>query len=131
VTPLPCDRAAGRAGYLTVDALVGLAVATIAVSAAVGLAAHTVTRMAQARDRLTAVRIADDLYEGLYAGERPDGQHGGTTDGKAWTYSSISAAAGGGPPSVRKVRIVVSRRFGPDLVVDAWAPVAPGTVSSN
>ena len=126
-----CERGAGRAGYLTVDALVGLAVATIAVSAAVGLAAHMVTRLAQARDRSTAVRIADDLYEGLYVGARPDGQHSGTTDGAAWTYSSINAASQGAPPSIRKVRITVRRRFGRPLVVDAWAPIAPATASSN
>lgn len=126
-----CERGTGRAGYLTVDALVGLAVATIAISAAVGLAAQTVTRMAQARDRLTAVRVADELYEGLYSGTRPDGQHSGTTDGKSWIYSSISEAAEGGPSYVRKVRIVVNRRFGPALTVDAWVPAAPATASSN
>lgn len=128
---LRCERAAGRAGYLTVDALVGLAVATIAVSAAVGLAAHTVTRMAQARDRSTAVRIADTLYEDLSVGARPDGQHSGITDGAAWTYSAINATTEGAPPSVRKVRITVQRRFGRPLVVDAWTPAAPATASSN
>lgn len=129
MTPLPCERTTGRAGYLTVDALVGLAVATIAVSAAVGLAANVVTRMAQARDRLTAVRVADDLYEDLYAGARADGRHAGTTDGKAWTYNSTSAATDGAPSSARKVRITVDRRFGPDLIVDAYVPPAPATAS--
>lgn len=127
---MPCDRQA-RGGYLTVDALVGLAVAAIAVAAAVGLASNAVTRLAQARDRLTAVRVADDLYEDIYAGERPDGRHAGATGGRSWTYESTSAATDAAPSLARRVRITVDRRFGGDLVVDAVVPPAPATASSN
>lgn len=113
------------------DALVGLAITALAVSAAVGLGANAVTRIAQARDRLTAVRIAGDLYEDLYAGERPDGRHSGSTDGRPWTYESTSAATPQTPSLARRLRIVVDRRFGGDLVVEAVAPPAPATASSN
>lgn len=109
------------------DALVGLAVATIGVAAAVGLAATAVTRLAQAGDRLTAVRIADDLYEDLYAGDRPDGQQSGVTDGRSWTYESLDDHA----LPLRRVRISVDRRFGADLVVQAVLPPAPATASSS
>jgi hypothetical protein len=127
VTLLPSDRAQPRAGYLTIDALAGLAVMTLGVAAAVGLAATTVTRLAQARDRLTTMRIADDLYEDLYAGLRPDGQQSGVTDGRPWTYESRDAADAVG----RHIRITVDRRFGPDLTVNAVAPPAPATPSSS
>lgn len=126
--------------------MVALSITVLAVAAAVALASNAVSRMAQARDRLTAVRIADDLYEGLYAGERPDGQQSGTTDGRSWTYTSTSAATADTPSVARRLRITVDRRFGPDLTVDAVvppapndpveadvpdAPVAPATASSN
>lgn len=128
---MPCDRKARRSGYLTIDALVGLAIAVLTVTAAVGLASNAVTRLAQARDRLTAVRIADELYEGVYAGERPDGQHAGATEGRAWTYESTSAATETQRSLARRVRITVDRRFGGDLVVEAFVPPAPATASSN
>lgn len=127
---MPPDRG-GRTGYLTVDAMVGLAVTTIAVAAAVGLAANAVTRLSQARDRLTAVRIASDLYEDIYAGERPDGQQTGTTDGRSWAYESTSAATPDQPSLARRVRITVDRRFGGDLVIEAVVPPAPVTASSS
>lgn len=128
---MPSHPDPARSGYLTVDAMVGLAVTTIAVAAAVGLAANAVARVSQARDRLTAVRIAGDLYEEIYAGERPDGRHAGATDGRTWTYESASAATPERPSLARQVRITVDRRHGPDLVVDAFVPPAPATVSSN
>ncbi len=149
MTPLPCKSPTGREGYLTIDAMVALSITVLAVAAAVALASNAVSRMAQARDRLTAVRIADDLYEGLYAGERPDGQQSGTTNGRSWTYTSTSAATAETPSVARRLRITVDRRFGPDLTVDAIvpptpsepagpdapdamdAPVAPATASSN
>ena len=149
MTPLPCKSLTGREGYLTIDAMVALSITVLAVAAAVALASNAVSRMAQARDRLTAVRIADDLYEGLYAGERPDGQQSGTTNGRSWTYTSTSAATAESPSVARRLRITVDRRFGPDLTVDAIvpptpsepagpdapdamdAPVAPATASSN
>ena len=123
--------------------MVALSITVLAVAAAVALASNAVSRMAQARDRLTAVRIADDLYEGLYAGERPDGQQSGTTDGRSWTYTSTSAATANTPSVARRLRITVDRRFGPDLTVDAIvpptpnqptgpdSPVAPATASSS
>lgn len=128
---MPCEHRRSRGGYLTVDALVGLAIAAIAVAAAVGLASNAVTRLSQARDRLTAVRIADDLYEEIYAGERPDGQHAGVTEGRSWIYESTSAATDDAPSMARRIRIQVDRRFGGDLVVNAVAPPAPATVSSS
>ncbi len=143
MTPLPCKLSGDREGYLTIDAMVALSITVLAVAAAVALASNAVSRMAQARDRLTAVRIADDLYEGLYAGERPDGQQSGTTDGRSWTYTSTSAATADTPSVARRLRITVDRRFGPDLTIDAVlppapiepaapvAPVAPATASSN
>lgn len=121
----PQSSARARDGYLTVDAMVALTLTVFAVSAAVALASNAVSRMAQARDRLTAVRIADDLYEGLYAGERPDGQQSGTTDGRSWTYISSSAATESTPSVARRLRITVDRRFGADLVVDAVLPPTP------
>ncbi|MEJ6790941.1 hypothetical protein BrevBR_15465 [Brevundimonas sp. BR2-1] len=133
---MPCRRSRRR-GYLTIDALVALSITVLAVSAAVGLAASAVTRLAQARDRLASVRIADDLYEELYAGERPDGQQSGTTDGRSWTYATSSAATPTVPSVARRTRITVDRRFGPDLVVDAVLPpvpaeaTGPATASSN
>jgi len=105
--------------------MVALTITVLAVSAAVALASNAVSRMAQARDRLTAVRVADDLYEDLYAGERPDGQQSGTTDGRSWTYISSSAATADTPSVARRLRITVDRRFGPDLVVDAVLPPTP------
>ena len=143
MTPLPCKLSGDREGYLTIDAMVALSITVLAVAAAVALASNAVSRMAQARDRLTAVRIADDLYEGLYAGERPDGQQSGTTDGRSWTYTSTSAATADTPSVARRLRITVDRRFGPDLTIDAVlppapiepaapvAPVAPATAASN
>lgn len=105
--------------------MVALSITVLAVAAAVALASNAVSRMAQARDRLTAVRIADDLYEGLYAGERPDGQQSGTTDGRTWTYTSTSAATADTPSVARRLRITVDRRFGPDLTVEAVVPPTP------
>lgn len=143
MTPLPCKSSGGREGYLTIDAMVALSITVLAVAAAVALASNAVSRMAQARDRLIAVRVADDLYEGLYAGERPDGQQSGTTDGRSWTYTSTSAATANKPSVARRLRITVDRRFGPDLTVDAIVPptpnqptgpdgpVAPATASSS
>lgn len=128
---MPCDRRQARKGYLTVDALVGLAIAAIAVAAAVGLASNAVARLSQARDRLTAVRVADDLYEAIYAGERPDGHHAGVTEGRSWTYESTNAATDDAPSMARRVQIKVDRRFGGDLVVNAVVPPAPVTASSN
>jgi len=122
---LPCKPSGGREGYLTIDAMVALSITVLAVAAAVALASNAVSRMAQARDRLTAVRIADDLYEGLYAGERPDGQQSGTTDGRTWTYTSTSAATADTPSVARRLRITVDRRFGPDLTVEAVVPPTP------
>gem|GEM_PF-2887893 len=122
---MPCRTSRRREGYLTIDAMVALSIAVLAVAAAVALASNAVTRMAQARDRLTAVRIADDLYEGLYAGERPDGQQSGETDGRSWTYTSLSAATADTPSVARRLRITVDRRFGPDLTVEAVVPPAP------
>ena len=140
MTPLLCKSSGDREGYLTIDAMVALSITVLAVSAAVALASNAVSRMAQARDRLIAVRIADDLYEGLYAGERPDGQQSGTTDGRSWTYTSTSATTADTPSVARRLSITVDRRFGPDLTVDAVlppaaiepaAPIAPATASSN
>lgn len=119
-----------RSGYLTIDAMVALSITTLAVAAAVGLASNAVTRLAQARDRLTTVRIADELYEGLYAGERPDGQQSGTTDGRSWTYATTSAATATAPSTARRAKITVDRRFGPDLVVDAILPPAPAELDA-
>lgn len=124
---MPSSTPSRRGGYLTVDALVGLAVATLGIAAAVGLASTAVTRLAQAKDRLTAVRIADDLYEDLYAGDRPDGQQSGATDGRSWTYESQKDDTS----LARRVRIAVDRRFGGDLVIEAVLPPAPATASSN
>lgn len=126
-----CERARGREGYLTIDALVGLAVTTLAVTAAVALASNTVANVSRARDRLAAVRIADDLYEGLYAGERADGAQSGVTDGRTWSYATSTAGDDGQTSAVRKVRIVVDRKLRPDLVVEAVLPPAPATASSN
>jgi hypothetical protein len=116
-----------RAGYLTIDAMVGLAVATLGVAAAVGLASTAVARLAQSKDRLTAVRVANDLYEDIYAGDRPDGQQSGVTDGRSWTYESLEDDTA----PIRRVRITVDRRLGADLVVQAVLPPAPATASSN
>lgn len=126
-----CKRPHAREGYLTVDALVALAVTTVAVTAAVALASNTVANVSRARDRLAAVRIADDLYEGLYAGARAEGAQTGVTDGRTWSYTTSSASDDVRPSSVRRVRIVVDRRLRPDLVVEAVLPPAPATASSN
>lgn len=131
MTPLRCRAERRRDGYLTIDALVALSITVLAVTAAVTLAANAVSRMAQARDRLTAVRVADDLYEQLYTGERPDGRQSGVTEGRSWTYVSSSAATDGTPSVARRLRIVVDRRFGPDLVIEAVVPPAPATASSS
>lgn len=114
-----------RQGYLTIDALAGLAITTLAVTAAVTLAANTVQRVNQSRDRLTAMRVASDLYEDLYAGRRPDGRHAGETSGRAWTYTSQSAATAEQPSLARSVRITVDRRTGPDLQLEAVVPPRP------
>lgn len=128
--PLRCDGTVSREGYLTVDALVALAVTTLAVTAAVALASNTVANVSRARDRLTAARVADDIYQGLYAGERADGAHSGQTNGRTWSYTT-SSAGDDLPASVRKVRIVVDRKLRTDLVVEAVLPPAPATASSN
>jgi len=128
---LRCRKQDRRAGYLTIDAMVALVITTVAVSAAVGLAANTVMRIAQARDRLVAAKIAEDLYEGLYAGERPDGQQTGESDGRAWRYSTTSAATPERPSVARRVRIVVDRRQHDALIVEAVLPPAPATPSSS
>ena len=114
-----------RAGYLTVDALVALTLTVLTVAAATALASNAVSRLAQARDRLTAMRIAEDLYDDLYAGARPDGQQSGETGGRSWSYTSTGAGTDERPSIARRLRIVVDRRFGPDLVVEAVAPPAP------
>mgnify|MGYP003637198994 CR=1 FL=1 len=114
--------------------MVALSITVIVVSAAVALASTAVHRMAQARDRLAAVRLADNLYEDLYVGKRPDGQQTGNSDGRSWTYSSTSAATADIPSRARRVEITVDRRFGQDLMVEAVLPPvpdAPATVSSN
>lgn len=111
--------------------MVALTITVLAVTAAVSLASNAISRMAQARDRLTAARVADDLYEDLYAGVRPDGQQAGVTEGRSWTYTSTSAATEAAPSVARRLRIVVNRRFGPALVVDAIVPPVPATASSN
>lgn len=126
-----CNLSRRRGGYLTIDALVALAIIALVVSAAVSLASSAVARMAQARDRLTAVRIADTLYEDLYAGERPDGEHFGTTDGRSWTYTTLSAATDGTPSIARRLQITVDRRFGPDLTVEALIPSTPKSPRVN
>lgn len=125
-----CDPASSRDGYLTVDALVALTVTTVAVTAAVALASNTVANVSRARDRLAAAQVADEIYQGLYAGERADGEHSGQTDGRAWSYTT-SSAGDDQPASVRKARIVVDRRLRPDLIVEAVVPPAPATASSN
>jgi type II secretion system protein I len=128
---LRCKRPHAREGYLTVDALVALAVTTVAVTAAVALASNTVANVSRARDRLAAVRIADDLYEELYAGERADGAQTGVTDGRTWSYTTSSADDDPQPSAVRRIRIVVDRKLRPDLVIEAVLPPAPATASSN
>lgn len=120
-----------REGYLTIDAMVALSITTIAVTAAVVLASTTVARISQARDKLIAARIAEDIYEGLYAGERPDGAQRGETEGRTWSYATTTAGTAEAPSSARRARIVVERRLRGDLVVDAVLPAAPATASSN
>lgn len=111
--------------------MVALSITVIVVASAVTLASTAVSRLSQARDRLTAVRVAEDLYEGLYAGERPDGQQSGTTDGRSWTYSSASASTETALSLARRVKISVDRRFGADLVVEAVLPPAPVTPNAG
>jgi hypothetical protein len=118
-------------GYLTIDALVALAVTTLTVSAGIGLAAHVVTRVAEARERETTTRISGDLYEDLRAGRRPDGTQNGSTGGKSWSYDTASAATPETRSRARTVRITVDRRLRPDLVVDAVLLPAPDTASSS
>lgn len=120
-----------REGYLTVDAMAALSITTIAVTAAVALASTTVARVSQARDKLIAARIAEDIYEGLYAGERPDGAQHGETEGRTWSYATNTAGTADAPSSARRARIVVERRQRGDLVIDAVLPAAPATASSN
>jgi len=120
-----------RDGYLTIDAMVALSITTIAVTAAVVLASTTVARISQARDKLIAARIAEDIYEDLYAGERPDGVQHGETQGRTWSYATTTAGSADTPSSARRARIVVDRRMRDDLVVDAVLPAAPATASSN
>jgi hypothetical protein len=124
--PSPAEA---RAGYLTIDAVTALAVTTIAVSASVGLAVHVVARVADARDRLAAARLAETIYEELYAGERPDGRVRGEEGGRAWAYDiqTRRTADGGTGSSARSGRITVARRKRDDLVVEAVLPPAPAT----
>lgn len=114
-----------REGFLAVDALVALAVTALTVTAAVALAAEAAGRVAQARDRLAAARMAEDIYEGLYEGTRSDGEHRGETGGREWRYETSPAGEETAPSSARQAVIVVERRFGGDLTLDAYLPPAP------
>ncbi|MFN3537220.1 MAG: hypothetical protein ACK4Y4_07235 [Brevundimonas sp.] len=114
-----------REGYLAVDALVALAVTALTVTAAVALAAEAAGRVAQARDRLAAARVAEDIYEGLYEGARSDGEHGGETGGREWRYETSPAGDEAEPSSARQAVIVVERRFGGDLTLEAYLPPTP------
>ena len=120
-----------REGYLAVDALVALAVTALTVAAAVGLAAEAAGRTAQARDRLAAARIAEDIYEGLYAGARSDGQHQGETEGRSWRYETNPAGDEAEPSSARHAWITVERRFGDDLTLEAYLPAAPESAATD
>lgn len=111
--------------------MAALSITTIAVTAAVVLASTTVARISQARDKLIAARIAEDIYESLYAGERPDGAHSGETEGRKWSYATTTGGTADTPSSARRARIIVDRRLRDDLVVDAVLPAAPATASSN
>lgn len=123
-----CDR---RSGYLTIDALTALTIGGIAIAAAVGLASVAVARISQAKDRLAAAVVASNLYEELYAGERPDGRHAGVMNGRSWSYSVGPAGVPDRPSSARAGAITVDRKLRPDLVVEIVLPPAPDTRSSN
>jgi hypothetical protein len=122
---------------MAVDALVGLAVVTIAVSAAVALAADVAGKVARSQDRLTAARIAETLYEDLYAGDRLGTDDSGTTEGRTWRYEITPAASVAAPSSARRATITVARRWRGDLVLEAILPpepvraAAPATASSS
>lgn len=116
-----------RGGYLTVDALIALAVGTIAVTAAVGLAAQTAARVTGARDRLAAAQTAAEIYEDLYQGRRPDGVHQGNEAGREWRYTVQSVESAG----VRIGRLEVNRRGRTPLKVNLALPLATATASSN
>ena len=122
---------------MAVDALVGLAVVTIAVSAAVALAADVAGKVARSQDRLTAARIAETLYEDLYAGDRLGTDDSGTTEGQTWRYEITPAASEAAPSSARRATITVARRWRGDLVLEAILPpepvpaAAPATASSS
>ena len=120
-----------RSGYLTIDAMVGLTITTLAVGAAVSLASLAVTRMAQARDRLTAARIASEIYEDLYAGRRPKGRGAGATEGRPWSYVIGSADTPENPSVARHGFITVDRRMREDLVLEIYLPPEPAIRSSN
>lgn len=122
---------ASREGYLTIDAMVALSITTIAVTAAVVLASTTVARITQARDKLVAARIAEHIYEELYAGERAEGAQSGDIEGRRWAYETTPFGSSEAPSRARRARIVVERRLRDDLVVEAILPPVPATVSSN
>lgn len=105
--------------------MVALVVTAIAVFGAVTLASTAVAQLNQARDRLIATRIADDLYERLSVGELPDGGHHGVQDGRSWRYSTEQAGTPDRPSTARRVDIVVDRRVEPDLVVEAYLRPVP------
>lgn len=121
------DPTIARGGYLTIDALVALAVTTIAVTAAVGLAAQTAARVTSARDRLAAAQTAARLYEDLYQGRRPDGVHMGAEGGRAWRYTLSRTK----DADVRTGSLSVDRRGREPLKVALALPPAPATASSN
>lgn len=124
---MQADPDPARGGYLTVDALVALAVGTIAVTAAVGLAAQTAVRVTGARDRLAAAQTAAGIYEDLYQGRRPDGVHQGNEGGREWRYT-VQAVEGAG---VRAGRLEVDRHGRAPLEIDLALPLVPATASSN
>lgn len=118
---------------MAVDALVGLAVVTIAVAGAVALAADAAGKAARAQDRLTATRIAETVYEELYAGDRRGAAGSGHAGGRTWRYEITPAGSDAEPSSARRARITVQRRWRGELVVEAVLPPepAPATASSS
>lgn len=126
-------RRGPRRGFMAVDALVGLAVVTITVAGAVALAADAAGRIARAQDRLTAARVAETVYEGIYAGNHRGDAGSGAMEGRTWRYELTPAGSDAEPSSARRARIVVERRWRGELVVEAVLPPepAPATASSS
>lgn len=118
-----------RGGYLTVDAMVGLAIGTIAIIGTVSLAADVYRRVADAHVRLEHAQIVRAIYEDIYAGHIPDGQHGGQEKGLRWHYSSVQKR--GDTAGFRAVRIEARRTGHTPLVIDVVMPPAPATASSS